>query len=156
MSTCRFPNRIAEFKGSKMLVLCSSFKELGQPQSSPETIISRHFSRDRLKSFFRPQPLRRDPLISFIVSSEKSPQPPSPDIIPSISFQTSIENPTQTNPDMFQTSIENPTQTNPDMISPMPTGRTKTQRPKGPVARAKLLASVCRTLISCSIVICSI
>lgn len=141
MSTCRFPNRIAQFKGSKMLVLCSSFKELGQPQSSPETIISRHFSGDRLKSFFRPQPLRRDPLISFIVSSEKSPQPPSPDIIPSISFQTSIENPTQTNP---------------DMISPMPTGRTKTQRPKGPVARAKLLASVCRTLISCAIVICSI
>lgn len=141
MSTCRFPNRIAQFKGSKMLVLCSSFKELGQPQSSPETIISRHFSGDRLKSFFRPQPLRRDPLISFIVSSEKSPQPPSPDIIPSISFQTSIENPTQTNP---------------DMISPMPMGRTKTQRPKGPVARAKLLASVCRTLISCAIVICSI
>ena len=113
-----------------MWVLCGSFKEPGQLQSSPEAIVFRHFSRDRLKSFLRPQPLRHDPLIwSLSLFRLKNPSA-SPDIIPSISFKTSIENPTQTPP---------------DMIPPMPTGR---KNPNGQRGRrhGRNLWPVCRTL----------
>lgn len=88
MSTCRFPNRIAEFQGCMMWVLCGSFKEPGQLQSSPEAIIFRHFSRDRLKSSPRPQPLRHDPLILSLSLFRLKNPPASPDIIPSISFNS--------------------------------------------------------------------